>query len=218
MEKKLTEAFVNLEEHETLETVRQMLQDGKDALEIIENCRNGIQIIGEKYYYGIYYLSDLIVAGEMFRSIINILELDAPEFSCLDSFAAENKPKVIIGTIHGDIHNLGKDIMIFVLRSSGFQVYDLGVNVPPEEFVKAIGQTGARVLGVSVLLTFCFNEVKKLVELLKETGLREKVKVIVGGYPVNEAFREYVGADYCGGDAVSSLDVFNKAFTELDGF
>lgn len=215
MEKQLVTALVNLEEDRTLEIVHKMIKEGKGALDIIECCRSGLKIIGEKYHYGIYYLSDLIVASELFNLILHSLELNNLSSNCLDEIVDINKPKVIIGTIHGDIHDMGKNIIKFVLSSSGFQVYDLGVDVSPDKFVKAVEKNDARIIGVSVLLTFCFNEVKKLMELLIEAGLRDKVKVIVGGYPVTDAFIEYVKADYCGGDAFSSLDVFKKAFKEL---
>jgi methylmalonyl-CoA mutase cobalamin-binding domain/chain len=173
------------------------------AFNIVEQCRKGVEIVGKRYSEGSYYLSDLIMSEAILKEVMEIIEPHFPENNT-DS----NGTGVIIGTIEGDIHDLGKNVIIYLLRSSGYQVYDLGVDVPPERFVEAIKETGAKIVGVCVLLTFCIGYVKKLVDLLEESGLREKVTIVVGGYPVDEQVREYTGADYISNNGAKALEIF----------
>ncbi|MDD4402547.1 MAG: cobalamin-dependent protein, partial [Desulfitobacteriaceae bacterium] len=163
------------------------------------------EIVGKRYSEGSYYLSDLIMSEAILKEVMDIIEPHFPQ-NGTDSTAT----KVIIGTIEGDIHDLGKKIVIYLLRSSGYHVYDLGVDVPPEKFIEAIKETGAKIVGVCVLLTFCIGSVKKLVDLLEEADFRERVKVVLGGYPVDEQIREYTGVDYVANDAVLALDYFKR--------
>ncbi|MDD2556357.1 MAG: cobalamin-dependent protein, partial [Syntrophaceticus sp.] len=168
------------------------------------------EIVGKRYSEGSYYLSDLIMSEAILKEVMDIIEPHFPQ-NGTDS----NGTKVIIGTIEGDIHDLGKNIVIYLLRSSGYQVYDLGVDVPPEKFIEAIKETGAKIVGVCVLLTFCIGYVKKLVDLLEETGLKDEVTVVVGGYPVDKLVKEYTGADYVSNDGVKALDMFGSISKEI---
>jgi methanogenic corrinoid protein MtbC1 len=205
MKNLLIESIANLEEERTLELVKELLVSGVDPQVIIKCCSLGVGKVGDRYNSGIYYLSDLIMSSEILSVAIELLE---PHLKIKK--VAHSDMEIVIGTIHGDIHDLGKNILIFVLRAAGFKVYDLGVNVPQENYIKALEQTGSKIVCVSVLLTSCFNEVKKLNLLLNESGLREKVKFVIGGGPVNEELRDYVGADYYSNDAIKSLSFFCK--------
>jgi methylmalonyl-CoA mutase cobalamin-binding domain/chain len=200
----LVNAMSKLEEEKTLALVKAKLEAGVTAMEIVEQCRRGIEVVGSKYGDGVFYLSDLIMSEEIFRRVMEILE---PYFSHNDMAGGF---KIIMGTIEGDIHDLGKQIVVNLLRSSGFKVYDLGVDVPPEKFIKAIKETGASILGICVLLTYCIGSVKKVVDLLVETGLRDKVTVVLGGYPVNAQVSEFTGVDYYGNDALRGLEIFKN--------
>jgi len=135
---------------------------------------------------------------------MEILDLHFPESS------EQNGTKIVIGTIEGDIHDLGKNIVINLLRSHGFDVYDLGVDVKPEEFIDAVKETGAKILGISVLITFSINSVKKVIDMLTDSGLREQVTVVLGGYPINELIKKYTGADFFETDAVRAVELFKN--------
>jgi len=193
----LINAMANLEEETTLALVASMLQAGVTPFELVDLCRKGVEIVGKRYSEGVYYLSDLVMSEEIFKEVMEIIEPYFPKDA-----TKTNDVKIIIGTIEGDIHDLGKNIVIYLLRSSGYHVYDLGVDVAPEEFIKGIKETGAAVLGICVLLTFCIGSVK--------AGLREKVVVVLGGYPVNDLVKEYTGADYYANDAVKALEIFSQ--------
>lgn len=206
MSNDLIDAIANLEEDKAIAIVRKKIEDGETAFDIVEQCRKGVEIVGKKYSEGKYYLSDLIMSEAIFKEVMDIIEPHFPK----NGTESHNGTKVIMGTIQGDIHDLGKNIVIYLLRSSGYCVYDLGVDVPPERFVEAIKETGARIVGVCVLLTFCIGYVKELVDLLEETGLREKVTIVVGGYPVDEQVKEYTGVDYVTNDAVRGLEIFDQ--------
>ncbi|NMB40840.1 MAG: cobalamin-binding protein [Firmicutes bacterium] len=200
----LIEMIVNLDEQKTINCIKKRLNNGESAMQIFEECMKGIEKVGQKYSEGFYFLSDLIMAGEIFRAITEILEPLLPE----GDNAVSNDLKVVIGTVKGDIHDLGKNLIAYYLKSKGFKVYDLGVDVPPEKFINTLKETGASILGICTLLTSCFNNIKKIVGLLDEAGLRNDITVIIGGYPVDETVKNYVGADYFSNNARSAFDLF----------
>ncbi len=206
----LINAIANLEEETTLSLVKEKIESGETPLEIVEQCRKGVEIVGKKYSEEIYYLSDLIMSEEIFRGVMEMLEPHFPKN------IKQNKIQLIMGTIEGDIHDLGKNIVINLLRSVGFEVHDLGVDVQPEDFVKCVKDTGASIIGISVLLTFSINSVKKVIRLLEEAGLRDNVTVVIGGYPVNERIREYTGVDYYETDAVKAVELFKRIIMEKE--
>jgi len=207
----LINAIANLEEDRAIAIVKKKIEEGETAFDIIEQCRKGVEIVGKRYSQGEYYLSDLIMSEAILKEVVAIVE---PHFPVIET-ESRNGIKIIMGTIEGDIHDLGKNIVIYLLRSSGYRVYDLGVDVPPERFVEAIKETGAKIVGVCVLLTFCIGYVKKLVDLLEETGLREKVTVVVGGYPVDEQVKEFTGVDYVSNDGVIAMEIFERIAEDL---
>jgi len=204
MKDKLINAIADLEEEKTLALVREKIKAGETPLDIVEQCRAGVEIVGRRYSEEKYYLSDLIMSEEIFRGVMNILEPHFPKN------IGQNGVKIVMGTIEGDIHDLGKNIVINLLRSVGFNVYDLGVDVQPEDFINCLKETGASILGISVLITFSINSVKKVIRLIEDAGLRDKVTIVIGGYPVNEKIREYTGADYFETDPIKSVELFKK--------
>jgi methylmalonyl-CoA mutase cobalamin-binding domain/chain len=200
----LIDAIANLDEERALALVREKIKNGETPLEIVEQCRQGVEQVGKRYSEETYYLSDLIMSEEIFRGVIEILE---PYFSSIEQ---KNGVKIVMGTIEGDIHDIGKNIIINLLRSVGFEVHDLGVDVQPEQFINKIIETRAEILGISVLLTFSINSVKKVIKLIEECGLRDRVTVVIGGYPVNEKIREYTGADYFETEASRAVELIKK--------
>jgi len=203
--------MANLEEEKVLLLVNEQLKSGRTAIEVVESCRKGVCIVGEMYSQGTYYLSDLVMSEEIFKRVMSIVESFLP---------AEEKYhglRIVMGTAEGDIHDLGKNIVVYLLRSHGFHVYDLGVNVPPEKFLEAVIKTGAKVVGISVLLTFCVGAVKKVVELIEEKGLRDQVKIVIGGYPADKTVREFTGVDDSAQDILKALEIIMKYDKQQDG-
>lgn len=210
MEEELLKAMADLDEEKTLYLVKKLIQEGRTPVDIVETCRKGVEIVGKRYSEQEYFLADLIMSEEIFKGVMRIVEPYIPVNVPQNGFS------IVMGTIEGDIHDLGKNIVIYLLRSSGFQVYDLGVDVPPEKFVSAVNETGASMMGISVLLSFCVGSVKKVVDLLQEAGLRDKVKVVVGGYPVNQLVKEYTGVDYYANDATKGLEIYRQILRERE--
>ncbi len=204
MAKSLTELIADLEETAALAAVRQQLKDGKDPLVILKDCQAGMVKVGEKFEKGQYFISDLMMSGEIFKQIGEIL---SPE---MKGAAGPPAGKVIIGTVAGDIHDIGKDLVVVMLRSANYEVTDLGVDVPAEKFVEAVKKTGATVVGLSCLLTTAFDSMKATVKALDESGLRSKVKVMAGGGPVDKTACEYAGADAWGTDANAAITLCNQ--------
>ncbi|CAA7600775.1 Cobalamin (vitamin B12)-binding domain protein [Acididesulfobacillus acetoxydans] len=204
MDEPLELAMGELDEEKVLALVEERIQAGVSPTEIVESCRNGVEIVGRRYSDGVYFLSDLIMSEEIFRGVMRLVEPHIPQGEATNGYT------VVMGTIEGDIHDLGKNIIIYLLRSSGFRVYDLGVDVSPERFVQAVSETKTCILGISVLLSFCVGSIKKVVDLLEEAGLRDEVKVVVGGYTVSELVREYTGVDYYAGDVSQALRIIRE--------
>jgi len=199
MGKSLTELIGDLEETEAAATVRQLLKEGRDPLTILKECQAGMVKVGEKYEKGQYFISDLMMSGEIFKQIGEIL---GPE---MKGAAGPPAGKVIIGTVAGDIHDIGKDLVVGILRSANYEVTDLGVDVPVERFVEAARETGATVVGLSCLLTTAFDSMKATIKAFDEAGLRSKVKIMVGGGPMDKKACEYAGADAWGTDAHAAV-------------
>jgi methanogenic corrinoid protein MtbC1 len=183
--------MADLKEDELLQKIKELLEAGEDPQAIFDACQEGMSVVGSRFESGEYFLSDLIMSGEVFRQVSEVI---TPYFA--EGEETKSKGKVVIGTIIGDIHDIGKDIVVTMLRSANYEVIDLGVDVPVENFVNAVKETGASVVGISGLLTVAFPPMKECVEALKAAGL--DVKVMIGGAPVTEDVCKYVGADAFG--------------------
>lgn len=200
----LASAISDLDEDQVLQLVNDQLAAGTDPLAILADCRDGMAQVGKRYESGEYYVSELIMAGEMFKQVNAIL---SPHFAAGNG---STKGKVVVGTVKGDIHDIGKDLVVGMLKASGFDVIDLGVDVPVEEFVDTVKSSGAKILGLSGLLTVAFDSMKETVAALEIAGMRSQVKVMVGGGSLNEQVREYVGADALGSDAQAAVNFANQ--------
>ncbi|MDP2919593.1 MAG: cobalamin-dependent protein [Dehalococcoidia bacterium] len=204
----LAEALANLEEDKVKELIKKELEGSNGALSILDELRKGMDIVGTRYKKGEYFLSELIVSGEIFKESMQTIE------PALKQSAPPGKmPKVVIGTVKGDIHNIGKDIVATLLKGAGFEVYDLGIDVPPQAFVDKLVETKAGVLGMSGLLTPSFDSMKATVEAVKEAGLRDKVKIIIGGGVVTKLVQTHTGADAFTDDALEGVEAI-KRFTK----
>ena len=191
--------LVELEEDKVLDSVRASLDAGVEPMAVVEELRNGMSEIGKRFEDREYYLSELIMSAEIFKQAMEIIE------TRLDGASQATKGTVVLGTVQGDIHDIGKNIVASILRCEGFEVHDLGVDVPPEKFVAKLEETGAGLLALSGLLTIAFDTMKTTVEAVTAAGLRDRVRVIIGGGPVNEAVVEFTGADTFGKVAAEAV-------------
>ncbi len=200
----IVEAMVNLDEQAALQLSREMLDNGMEPIEILEKGRAGMSIVGRRFESGDYFLSEMIMAAEIFKQI---MEMIRPQ---LKKSATEYIGKIVIGTVEGDVHDIGKNIVIALLEAEGFEVVDLGVDVPPEKFVEAIKEHQPDIVGMSSLLTVAIESTKKTIDAITEAGLRDKVKIIVGGGRVDEYAVNYVKPDASTDNAAQGVRLCKK--------
>jgi methanogenic corrinoid protein MtbC1 len=202
MDGDLVEALAELREDEALEIVQARLDAGADPLAIFDDARKAMEIVGDRFASQEYFIPELVYAGEILKEISALVK---PH---LDGGAEAAKlGKIVLGTVSGDIHDIGKDIVVFMLDVNGFDVIDLGVDVPAERFVEAIRESGSSVVALSGFLTLAFQSMKDTVEAIGEAGLRDDVRIMIGGGPVDEQVCTFTGADAFGTDAMAAVDL-----------
>lgn len=201
MSKELVSAITEMREEEALEITRQLLDAGVSPLTVLESCREALDIIGKRFEAGECFIPELILAGEMLSQVSAVLK---PRME--QTAPSKKLGKVVIGTVEGDIHDIAKDIVAFMLDINGFEVTDLGVDVPPARFVQAVRDTGAQVVALSGFLTLAYDPMKFTVAALKEAGMKD-VRVMIGGGQIDAQIREYTGADAYGKDAMSAVSL-----------
>ena len=200
MSEKLVDTLVNMQEQEALEIAKELIESGEDPLEILGSCSKAMEVVGKRFETGEYFLPQLVMAGEMLRQISEMLKpklKGAPQ--------SERLGKVVIGTVKGDLHDLGKDIVIFMLDVNGFDVMDLGIDVPPDKFVDAIKEFQPEVVGLSGFLTVAFDSMKETVDAIRDANLRGKVKIMIGGGQIDDEIRRYTEADAYGLNAMDAV-------------
>ncbi len=189
--------------------VKKALKSGATPVEIIEKgIRPGAELAGEKFDKGEFYLPELVMAGEAIKQGISVLE------PLLMKDKKGYKGTVITATVQGDLHDIGKDLVSVMLKGNGFKVIDLGVDVPPEKVVKAVKENDAKVVCLSILLTPAYEGLSATLKALKDSGLREKVKVVLGGAAVSPDTVKRYGADYYGHDANQAVEICNQIFAK----
>jgi methanogenic corrinoid protein MtbC1 len=201
MSQELIDAITEMREEDALKLTNRLLDDGTAPLQVLEDCRQAMDIIGKRFEAGDCFIPELILAGEMLKQISEVLKPRMQEQA-----AAKKLGKVVIGTVEGDIHDIAKDIVAFMLDINGFEVTDLGVDVPPAKFVATLRETGAKVVGLSGFLTLAYDPMKATVEALKAAGLSD-VKVMIGGGQIDAQIREFTGADAYGKDAMTAVNL-----------
>lgn len=204
MADELVVAISDLEEEKALKVVRARIAKGEDGLSVLASCQEGMKSVGERFEAGEYFISDLMISGEILKRATEVI---APH---IKTGTSGNKGKVVIGTVKGDIHNIGKDIVVGLLQASGYDVTDLGVDVPPQKFVDAVKDTGAKVVGLSGLLTVAFDAMKETVAALGTANLRPGVKVMIGGSLMSEQVMQFAGADAYGTNAQVAVTLCNQ--------
>jgi methanogenic corrinoid protein MtbC1 len=207
MKNELALAMKELDEDKIMELVKSGLEQGASPLELVAALNRGVVGVGELYESGEYFVSQLMFAAEILTGVMEILE---PAMA--KSGRTESSGTVVIGTVAGDVHDIGKNIVGVLLKGSGFNVVDLGVDVSTDKFVEAVAEHRPKVLGLSALLSFTYPEMKAVVEALAAKGLRGGVKVVVGGAPVTDEVRVYAGADYWAPTAMDTVSFTNQAY------
>ncbi|MGL6227100.1 MAG: cobalamin B12-binding domain-containing protein [Thermoguttaceae bacterium] len=197
----LAQALCNCQESVVLQKIREKLQNGVAAESLLAECNEGMVALGDRFDQGEAFIPDLMFAGMIMKKVTNEL---APLMKA-DASDLARKKKIVLGTVQHDVHDIGKDITAMVFQSSGFTVVDLGVDVTPEKFVAAIREHQPEFVGMSLLLTTCYKSVAETIEAIKSAGLREKVKILVGGAAASELMSERSGCDFYGKTAVDGL-------------
>jgi methanogenic corrinoid protein MtbC1 len=198
----LASVLGDLKKQETIEFTREWLASGEDPMALLNNARRGIEIVGQRYASGEYFLPDLVYSGEILRQVTEMVTPKLTEVAKVKKLG-----KVVLGTVAHDIHDIGLNMVGFMLDICGFEVYNLGVDVSAQKFVEKLKESGAPIVGLSGFLTLAFNSVKETVEAIKAAGLRDKVKIMIGGAQMNDDIRKYAGADAYGQDAVVAVSL-----------
>lgn len=193
-------AVAEMEEDEALRLVNAMLEDGTDPQVILDACKDAMALVGERYDAREYFLPELIIAGELMKAVA---ELVKPRMA--EAASGPRRGRVVIGTVAGDIHDIGKDVVIFMLDVNGFEVIDLGVDVPAETFVERVREAQPQVVAMSGFLTLAFDQMRVTVRALADAGLRDGVHVMIGGAIMDDEVAAYVGADAYGRDAQAAV-------------
>jgi methanogenic corrinoid protein MtbC1 len=203
----LVEAMANMREDEALKIVDDLLAKGEDPGKILDLASEAMQVVGTRYQEGEYFLPELIMSGEMLRKIGEVLK---PKLAAKTT-QAKKLGTVVLGTVRGDIHDIGKDIVGFMLEVNGFTVHDLGIDQSEEAFVKAVKDYKPQVLALSGFLSVAFDSMKSTIEEVEKAGLRKDLKVIIGGGQMDDTVRKYTGADAYGDDAMAAVAYAKEA-------
>lgn len=200
----IANSLIEGEPEATVELTRQALEHGNEPMTIIrEGLMPGMDIVGENFSCGEFFLPDLIIAADGMTQAMQLLE---PELRRRNQ-TLDSPGIVVLGTVKGDIHEIGKSLVGTMLSANGFKVYDLGVNVPNESFIEKLRETGGNILGLSALLTTTMTVQREIINALDEEGLRDNVKVIVGGAPVTRSWADEIGADGYAEDAMGAVQL-----------
>jgi len=194
-----------LKEKEALKIVEARLNAGEEPLGILNDARKALEIVGKRFADSEYFIPDLVYSSEILKVITDMVKPRLAKEAEVKSLG-----KVVMGTVAGDIHDIGKNIVVFMLDVNGFEVYDLGVDVPAQKFVDKIKESGAPIVGLSGFLTLAYDSMKQTIEAIKNAGLRDTVKIMIGGGQITEEIKKYTGADAYGKDAMVGVSLAKK--------
>ena len=204
-EKQLVDWLADMDEDSALALAKRMLlEEGVSPLRVLELCRNAMDIVGKRFEEGEYFLPELVLAGEMLETIGAIAK---PLIKQTPGEEPKKLGKVLIGTVHGDLHDIGKNIVSFMLDINGFEVKDIGIDVPVKSFIEEINVWQPDVVGLSGFLTLAFASMKETIEAFEKEGMRSKFKVMIGGGQIDETVRAYTRADAFGVNAVEAVNL-----------
>ncbi|HZK25730.1 MAG TPA: cobalamin-dependent protein [Oscillospiraceae bacterium] len=199
MREELLKSFVDMEEVEAVRIAKELVETDGGPVAVLETCKEAMEEVGRLFEAGEYFLSELIAAGDIFNQIMafTLPKLQQGDVSSIGT--------MVLGTVQGDVHNIGKDIFKVMAEASGIKVIDIGIDVPHEQFVEAIKEHQPDIVGMCCLITLGVDSMKQTVEVIKEAGLRDGIKIIIGGGRVSEAVMEHVGADAWADDAARGV-------------
>jgi methanogenic corrinoid protein MtbC1 len=200
MSQKLIDAIADMREDDALKITAEILESGTAPVDVLDACRKAMETVGQRYEQGTYFLPELMLAGEMLAQITDLVK---PKLANLPE--TKRRGKVLIGTVEGDIHDIGKNIVTFMLDVNGFNVLDLGVDASAQKFTEAIRDFQPQVVGLSGFLTLAFDAMKDTISAITEAGLRDSIKIMVGGGQMDEQVRKHTGADAYGKDAMAAV-------------
>jgi methanogenic corrinoid protein MtbC1 len=200
MSDRLIQALATMKEQEALSIVEELLEQGTDPLDILRACKEAMTIVGDNFASGKYFLPELVMAGEM---LLRISQMIKPRLE--EAVVGEELGRVLIGTVAGDLHDIGKDIVGLMLEVNGFKVMNLGIDIPPSKFVESIREFQPQVVGLSGFLTLAFDSMKETVEAISAAGLRDRVKIMIGGGQIDAEVLRHTGADDYGLDAMDAV-------------
>ncbi|MCC6472274.1 MAG: cobalamin-dependent protein [Burkholderiales bacterium] len=201
-ERQLMDALADMREEEAVALARSMLDAGDDPSRVLEICREAMDVVGKRFEKQEYFLPELVLAGEMLETIGAMAK---PLLQQASGGESKKLGRVLIGTVHGDLHDIGKNIVTFMLDINGYEVRDIGIDVPVTKFVEEIRDFKPLVVGLSGFLTLAFDSMKETVQAIEHAGLRNGMKIMIGGGQVDEAVRTYTGADAFGSNAVAAV-------------
>jgi trimethylamine corrinoid protein len=202
MAAKLSELLADLKEEEAIAETKARLARKDDPMKILDDSRSGMEVVGKRFASGEYFIPDLIYSGEILRQISEIVK------PLLTGTSQQKKlGKFLLATVAGDIHDIGKDIVAFMMDISGFEVIDMGIDVPKDKIVARIKETKPQIVGLSGFLTLAFDSMKETIDAIKAAGLRDNVKIVIGGGQIDEEVRKYTGADAYRPDAVACVSL-----------
>ncbi|MHA1438619.1 MAG: cobalamin B12-binding domain-containing protein [Promethearchaeota archaeon] len=204
---KLVEAILDFDEEEVIEHVKNLKSNGKSALEIMEICKEAMEKIGKMFQEKEIFLTELIMSGEILKIIMEELNLTQEKIS---SQSGHSKGKILIGTVESDIHDIGKNIVKSLLLSNGYEVIDIGVDVPINKFVEEVKNNSPQVVAMSGLLTIAYDSMKKTIKAFEKAGIRDNFKIMIGGGSTDQQVCDYVGADGFGSNAVDALELLKQ--------
>jgi methanogenic corrinoid protein MtbC1 len=206
MSKELVDAVVDMREEDAVKIAENLLNSGADPLSLLDDCREALGIIGSRFAAGECFVPELILAGEMLRQVGALVK---PRIEGKGGGGGGQKKlgKIVFGTVEGDIHDIAKDIVEFMLEVNGFEVIDLGVDVPAAKFVEAVKEHKPQVVGLSGFLTLAYDPMKNTVQALKDAGLRDSVKIMIGGGQMDDQVAAYAKADAYGKDAMAAVSL-----------
>ncbi|MDA8081146.1 MAG: cobalamin-dependent protein [Actinomycetota bacterium] len=204
MLEELVRTIADMEEELALQVVREFVSGGGDPQQVLDACREAMDLVGKRFEDGEYFLPELMLAGDLLEQISAIVKpllVGGPQAS------ANTAGTVLIGTVHGDLHDIGKNIVVFMLEVNGYNVIDLGIDVPVEDFVDKVRELKPPVLALSGFLTLAFDSMKETIDALSDAGLRDSLKIMIGGGQVDEAVRSYTNADAFGLNAMDAVSL-----------
>jgi trimethylamine corrinoid protein len=203
----LVNAIVNMREKEAIDIAKELLRSkAGDPFVILEHCTQAMEVVGSRFETGEYFLPELMMAGDLLRQISDLAKPMMPG----SGPHREKKGRVLIGTVKGDIHDIGKNIVSFLLDVNGYEVRDIGIDMSPGQFVEEIKAFEPRVVGMSGLLTIAYDSMRDTVKAIEEAKLRDAVKIMIGGAQMSERVKEYSGADAYAKDAMVGVMLTKK--------